>query len=171
MGGGQPAGPTPLRVEIGPAAAIDDQAFPADADFEAQSPGVAERVKRWPEIRGACIHDHRHVARDGALEARMGRAVGCLAVGIRQSQNMIDQGRIRFPAAVELREPAIAETEKPYHRRHPVDCVLEQFGHRDLCAGQQVTQQDQVTQHVEMNFRRPGAMTAIGKNLAVELRG
>src|ERR1044071_7808747 len=87
------------------------------------------------------------------LETGMRRLRRRMAAAFRPGQDQIDKVRVFLDRIVEQREAAVAMTEKPQHRRHRLDRLLQRRRYVERGGAQYRANVDQVAQHLELDRR------------------
>ena len=81
----------------------------------------------------------------------------------------IDENAVFLDGVIEQRQLAVAVPEKPQHRRHPVDRILQRHGNLDMAGAQRGPDVDEIAQHIELHRRVARAMAAIRQHLRRQL--
>ena len=118
----------PGRLRAAIPAAIDDDPLAPLAQLERQRAGM--RLARRSRAAAACRYRRAPgSARPAGAETRNAApAIGAWPRVSDRVSDEVDEDAVLLDRIVEQREPAVAMAEKPQHRRHPLDRLLQRAG-------------------------------------------
>ena len=103
------------------------------------------------------------------MEPDVAAVVQRLAFDARSGKDGVDKPPIPFLAAVKEGKAAVAQPQRPQHRRHPVDAPEKNRRDLDPRGLQRRTDIEKVAHDFEMQGRAALDMAAVRKNLAFRL--
>jgi hypothetical protein len=168
MGVTAPHGVTPSSVVASEATAVYHQALATDAHLERERRGVAQPVRSNPRWR-ACIEDDGRATGGQSLEPDVAAIVQSLALDAGSGKHRVQQPPIPFLAAVKEGEAAVAQPQRPQHRRQSVDAAEKNSRTLDPCGLQRRTDIQKVAHDFKVQGRAALDMAAVRKNLAFRL--
>ena len=99
----------------------------------------------------------------GEAAATLARQAGA------EAEHRRNLGNRRIGAAIERGNALVAVQEEPQHRQHALDCAMNRRRHRMAPFLERNPQRQQIDEQIDKLRRRPRQVTAIGKDLGIEL--